>query len=156
MNSVKKITAVIIAILMIIGIVSVGASAQGNGSDSFFIYTVDNGEATITGYNINAEYSGYIFSNVLVIPSYLDSYPVKAIGDGAFSGFPEQYLSVSISDGIRSVGDNAFSQCSLSIVTFPGSLQSLGSYVFSDSSVAGVQILQDDLELYKVTFQKIK
>ena len=141
MKSVKKITAVIIAIFMIIGIVPVGASAQGYGSDSFFIYTVDNGEATITGYNINAEYSGYIFSNVLVIPSYLDSYPVKAIGDGAFSGFPEQYLSVSISDGIRSVGDNAFSQCSLSIVTFPGSLQSLGSYVFSDSSVAGVQIL---------------
>lgn len=138
MKSITKITAVIIAILMLVGIVPVGASAQ---EDGFFVYTVENGEATITGYNINAEYGGYMFSNVLVIPAYLDAYPVKAIGDSAFSGFPVQNISVEISDGIRSVGDRAFSQCSLSIVTFPGSLQSLGSYVFSDSSVAGVQIL---------------
>ena len=72
-----------------------------------FTYSINDNNATITGYN-GAETS-------IVIPDYIkiDStyYTVTSIGEGAFSGY-NSLTSVTIPASVTSIGSNAFSHCS--------------------------------------------
>lgn len=136
-----KIVSVIIAVIMLMTVVSFGAYAQEGNPEDFFIYTVENGEATITGYNPDVDYSFFMFSDVFVIPSQLGGHSVTAIGDSAFSGFSGSFTSISISDGIKSVGSLAFAQCALRFVNLPASLETMGSCIFYNGTVSCVQIV---------------
>ena len=90
------------------------------GSD--YTYSVNNGKATITGYDGTG--------GVVTIPSTLGGYPVVAIGDYAFhDGFG--VTSVTISDGVSSIGTGAFDHCTnLVSATIPNSVVSIGDYAF--------------------------
>lgn len=86
-----------------------------------YLYTVENGEATVTGYRGD--------DRQLVIPASIDGYKVTAIGANAFED--SALTSVIISDGIVSVGWFAFNGCNrLTSVTVPNSVTEIGYYAF--------------------------
>ncbi len=90
-------------------------------STAKFLYTVEDGSATITGYTGDDEH--------LVIPSVIDGYTVSSIGDNAFTS--KQLKSVIITNGITKIGWFAFYECtSLSTVTIPSSISSIGYSAF--------------------------
>lgn len=87
-----------------------------------FEYTVTNGKATITAYT-------GVATN-LVIPSTLGGYPVTVIDDGAFFDSPN-LSSVTISDGIITVGETAFYYCkNLRTVNIGKDVKNIGDGAF--------------------------
>ena len=68
----KKILSVILAVMIVV-VVPTTVSAE---TGSKYIYTVENGEAIITGFSSSEE-------GDIVIPDTLGGYPVTAIGDSA-------------------------------------------------------------------------
>ena len=67
-----------------------------------FEYSVDRGKATITGFN-NAT------ATVVVVPCYLNSFPVTTIGSNAFKD-KTMIRTLIICDGIETINSNAFSR----------------------------------------------
>lgn len=73
-------------------------------------------------------YTGENQSGV-VVPAYIDSKPVTSIGARAF--YTTKVRSVIISEGIKSIGDEAFFYCTeLSNVSLPSTLESAGTGMF--------------------------
>ena len=88
-----------------------------------YTYTVENGEATITGYTGTG--------GDVVIPSTLDGYSVTAIGDEVFWGCTSM-TSVEIPNTVTAIGDYAFCYCTnLTSVTIPDSVKTIGEYAFA-------------------------
>ena len=85
-------------------------------------------------------FSGTMLSGALVIPD-----DVVTIGDNSFSN--TLISSVSFGNKLKSIGNNAFSQCtSLSgKLIFPESLESIGSRSFSNCSFSGRLVLPNAL-----------
>ena len=91
---------------------------------SDFTYKIENGGATITGYTGNG--------TSVIIPSAIDGYTVKAIGDEAFKG--SKITSASIPSTVNSIGWFAFADCaSLTALVIPESVTSIGYEAFSGS-----------------------
>ncbi len=81
---------------------------------------------------ISADHS--IFLNGEKITNLVIPNGVKAIGDNAFSQCPD-IVSISLPNSVTSIGENAFQNCrSLTSVTIPGSVKSIGAYAFRDCS----------------------
>ena len=87
------------------------------------------------------------YTNVLdlIIPSFIDGKPVKAIGERCFSEAP--YIErVCLPDTIEEIGDCAFWECdNLKQVLLPNSIQHIGSSVFSGSALE-CMILPEGIE----------
>ena len=99
--------------------------AEQDDADVVFHYRVENGEATITGYDGEA--------SLLCIPSTLNGYPVVAIGERVFEG--TSIAAVVIPEGVREVGWFAFYGCTdLINITLPASVTSIGYAVFDGCS----------------------
>ena len=119
---------------------------------SYYSYTVSKGKATITGLKYFDD-----TSTVLVVPAYVNSFPVEAIAEGAFkdrttirsvvicngikriSGFNGcnsilDWSDVSIPESVEAIGSSCFSGCSFSEVTIPNSVTSIGNSAFSGCS----------------------
>ncbi|MBR2030425.1 MAG: leucine-rich repeat protein, partial [Clostridia bacterium] len=94
---------------------------------SAYEYTINNNQVTITGYNGTE-------SN-LVIPSYIESYPVVAIGASAFES-NHTFTSVSFPDSITSIGNSAFYNTNLYSVSFGANsqLEIIESFAFGFSA----------------------
>ena len=110
------------------------AGAAGAASVSDLSYEIkSNGTVKITGCNQSA-------TGELVIPSELEEKPVVDIGVLAF--FNCNLTSVSIPDGVTSIGDSAFRYCSsLTSVRIPDSVTSIGNSAFSYcSSLTSIRI----------------
>ena len=71
----------------------------------------------------------------LILPSFINNYPVVAIGDSAFSGSSVSG-SITLPDRLQTIGDSAFVNCSLltGSLTIPDSVTSIGRYAFSGCS----------------------
>lgn len=96
-----------------------------NPSQAIFLYTVEDGNATITGYTGN--------ESQLTIPSVIDGYTVTAIADSAFSS--DTLQAVVIPEGVTKIGWFAFSDCSLlTAVTLPSSVESIGYSAFPSAT----------------------
>mgnify|MGYP000641442505 CR=1 FL=1 len=91
-----------------------------------FNYTMANGTATITGYNGAG--------GAIDIPNSINGYPVTSIGYGAFSpnyNGITSLTSVTIPDSVTSIGEYAFCRCAgLTSVTIPNSVTIIEEYAF--------------------------
>lgn len=120
----KKITLSLLLFILFIGL-----AATRSYAESDFIYTLnDNGEATIIAYHGNA--------TDLTIPNVIEGHNVIAIDKHAFdenykSTNGDTMVSLTISEGIKSIGDFAFLRCdNIESVHLPESLLQLGMSAF--------------------------
>ncbi len=100
-------------------------------------YTVSNGEVSIGGGSYSSTAISTITTGPIVIPSTLGGYPVRSIGDYAFyycsSYYCSSLTSVTLPDGVKSIGNAAFWGCSeLTAVTIPNSVTNIGFWAFND------------------------
>lgn len=99
-----------------------------------FAVNADGSGATITG--VTSQRDFYVLPEEAVIGE--DTYPVTAIGNGAFAG--NRLITAYLPDTVTTIGDNAFDGCvNLTSVTqlgssdetmFPASVTSIGNYAF--------------------------
>lgn len=73
-------------------------------------YTLNNGEATIIGYDFDDNDNAIINDGSVIIPDKIKNYPVTSIGENAFSGF--EIESITISASVTSIDMSAFEFCS--------------------------------------------
>ena len=94
-------------------------------------YTVSNNQATITGYTGAG--------GAVTIPSSVNGIPVVGVGPKGYAwqfptvfGYGNQSItSVTIQDGVTSIGASAFSACvGLTNITIPTSVVSIGEWAF--------------------------
>ena len=72
-----------------------------------------------------------VFTGYTELTSVTLSEGVVSIGDYAFSGCTK-LASATIPQSVKSIGKKAFYQCKLTSITLPGSIESIGDYVFSE------------------------
>lgn len=115
----KKLTLITTAILLIIMLTAISICA----ADSDYIYTTQDGEATIIGYT-------GVEGVDLTLPHSIDGYTVGAIADGAFDSLIAR--SLVIPEGIKRIGDGAFAHSAISYISLPASVESIGEDVFKN------------------------
>ena len=123
---VTKTTALLLAILLVSGTFLSAASGEAQSpAGPEYSYRVEaDGTAVITAYLGQAE--------TLTVPASLDGHQVRAIDEIAFA-LCESLVSVTLPEGLISIGGNAFYGCSnLSDITLPEGLQSIGDFAFPD------------------------
>lgn len=99
--------------------VSLPFSANTEGP---YIYRVNGGEATITGFNL-------VYSGSLSIPDKLGGFPVTAIGFRAFE-LCSRLTAVTIPDSVTAIAREPFRDCaSLATVTIPDSVTNINNYI---------------------------
>ena len=110
----KKIVSIVLAAVLLLGILPLGALGVSAATSSVYTYTVSNGEVTITG--CDTEVSGE-----LVIPETIGGCAVTGIGEIAFMNC-KKITAVTIPAGVKAIGMGAFSACEnlMSIVVAEG------------------------------------
>lgn len=102
--------------------VPLGNTAQSAPAKSDFAYTINQGQVTITKYTGSR-------ASTLTIPSTIEGFPVKKIGDWAFSEC--QLKTVIFSEGISEISNYAFQGAShLETVKLPNSIERIGACAF--------------------------
>ena len=132
-TKVKKLTSVILAAVMMLGILTIAPLTVSAATYGDFEYTLeDDFTCTITGYNGTA-------SNV-TIPSTIYGNKVCKIGYGSFCD-NNNIISVTIPNSVKEIDSYAFADCySLSSVTFSGNLKSIGGRAFRNTNLKKVTI----------------
>ena len=101
-------------------------TAEGEYADRFEYEYVNGDEVAITGFS-----ASYVPHDVTV-PSIIDERPVTEIAKRAFYN-ATNILSVTLPEGVRSVGDLAFANCSaMTKVVLPATVTTIGEAAFSD------------------------
>ena len=111
-------------------------------SDYFIYDVIDANEKTIAIKGINSKYES---PSVLYIPSEYNGYKVKAIkGKNNYFSMSniKNVKSVTIAEGVTSIGYYAFKDCSsLTSIEIPSSVTSIGNWAFSGcSSLTSIEI----------------
>ena len=144
-TKVKKLTSVILAVVMMLGILTIAPLTVSAATYGDFEYTLeDDYTCTITKYNGSA-------ANV-TIPSTIYGNKVCKIGNGAFSE-NLNIKSVYIPNTVTYIGWYAFENCSyLSKVTFSSKLKYIGYCSFSNTAVQSVTIPNGVTDLDEAAF----
>ena len=109
-------------------------------------YTIDctTGNATITGYKDTCRGMLNIPSNITLNRS---TYPVKTIGNGAFSGCTA-LSSVTIPNSVDIIGNSAFSGCTaLTSVLISNSVDTIGNSAFSGCTALTSVIIGNSVDI---------
>lgn len=105
-------------------------------------YTIENSEVTVTGF------CGDYTLEELVIPAYIEGYPVTKIGNYAFEHH-YSLISAVIPDGVIEICEGAFSRCtSLSELYIPDSVTRIGSWILENTVIENNENYWDDNALY--------
>ena len=73
------------------------------------------------------------------------TYYVTAIGGSAFQSC-ESLASVKLSEGLMTIGDNAFQNISVSEITFPNTLKKIGAHAFEDCNNITTIVIPEGVE----------
>jgi uncharacterized repeat protein (TIGR02543 family) len=98
---------------------------SGGAQYGKFYYEVFANRATITD---SSDWN----NESVVIPATLNGYPVTSIGRSAFHYRIHGEVSVTIPNSVTSIGQSAFSLCSMTSVVIPGSVASIGDSAFAE------------------------
>lgn len=90
-------------------------------ASSWFTFTTNANEITITGYNIAG-------GSDVVIPDYINGLPVTEIGANAFAG--SGVTSIGGAGNVVTVGDSAFNYCTSLVSVLLPQAQTLGNSAF--------------------------
>ncbi len=94
-----------------------------------FIYSVSNGKATITLFNNSQNLT------VVVIPCYINSFPVETIGASAFIN-QTMFRNVIICNGIKTIEAGAFYGCnSMEGISLPNTLETIECNAFENCEI---------------------
>ncbi len=148
----RKIISIVMAFCMVAGVVGMlpltisAATYEGDcGTNVTYTLNTSTGVLKISGTGAMADYtyssSAPWYSYRSYIKSVTISDGVTSIGSQAFY-YCTSLTSVTIGDNVTSIGNSAFRGCSgLTSVTIPGSVTSIGEYAFSGcSSLTSVTI----------------
>ena len=126
MQAKRKLTALLLSLCMVLGMLPMTVFAAGGTTTSGLTYE-DNGDSvTITGYTGNEA--------SVVIPNEIEGKPVTAIGKAAFFNCGN-LTSIEIPEGIESIGVQAFQLCKkLESVKIPASVISIEERAFQSCS----------------------
>lgn len=118
----KKIIALIMCIVMVVGILPVYAFAEDYSDWTYKVLSEDTKTASITGYNgVDTE---------LTIPEMINGYTVVRIGKEAFRG-NQNITKVYIPDSVIAIYDGAFYGClNMVELRLPTYLKSIGKEAF--------------------------
>ncbi len=119
MKKLFRKAATIVTLITMLLLMSISAEAATEHTNGDWTYTVSNNVSTITKYNGS--------DTSITLPTSLGGYSVKHIG---YSSFKDNISisSVVIPEGIETIGDYAFLNCSyLKTVKIPKSIQKIGT-----------------------------
>lgn len=123
LKGIKKIISLIICIAMVLSVVQIVAYADTLNLSGDYYYTVENGTATIMGYD-------NVIIEEVTLPSEIGGYPVTRIGDGAFAN-NNIITKITIPEGVLSIGASAFASCmNLRYIKLADSITSIGNGAF--------------------------
>ena len=132
MNTKVKRFALLLAVLALIGMLTLGAFAAEEKTSGDFTYVVENEAAVITAYSGEA--------TDVTIPATLGGYPVKEIGQYVFY-YCTQIKSLTLPEGIEKIGDYAFGGLGgLKKLKIPDSVKIIGESAFSDTAITELVI----------------
>ena len=111
-----------------------GSTRETRASGDFQYVVLEDGTAEITGYTGS--------ETDIVIPDMVDHCRVTAIGDRAFQFVRDKVrvTSIALPDGIRTIGDFAFSDSKLMSVELPETLVSIGEMAFSGTPMTEITL----------------
>ena len=123
MQAKGKLTALLLSLCMVLGMLPMTVFAAGGTTTSGLTYE-DNGDSvTITGYTGNEA--------SVVIPNEIEGKPVTAIGERAF--YQNKTLtSVAIPDSVTGIGKSAFYKSGLENINIPAGVTTIGMYAFAN------------------------
>ena len=114
----------------------------------------DKGTVTLTALKAELEDFAYLFpaiqNGVLEIPATVELYPVTAIADDFIGVYYFMFDAVTLDfeagSQIKSIGDSAFSNCTLQTLYFPDSLEVVGEGAFAGNPLRGTLRLNQGLK----------
>ncbi|MCI6653008.1 MAG: Ig-like domain-containing protein [Ruminococcus sp.] len=107
----------------------------------------DKKSITITNYSNNYDYD---FKDI-VIPKTIDGYTVTDIGELAFAY--ESFNTVKFSEGLKTIGDNAFYSTEISSIYIPKSVTSIGEHAIGFyRGYYGEDDMDSYFGIYNITF----
>ena len=121
--------------LLIAALCFYAGAAEERYQEGNLYYTVTDGEATIVG-------AKEVPEGELVIPGSIGGYPVTAIGKQAFS-WSRDIVNVTISEGVKTIGDGAFEHSSVQTVELPASLIDAGEPFQRCSKLKSITVNKD-------------
>ncbi len=90
-------------------------------------------------YEYDENHTYFPMAEAITIPSSVYGFTVTEIGAQAFAGY-KKIKSVSIPNTVRTIGDYAFSGCSLTSVDIPNSVTSIGEDAFANTKLTSISI----------------
>ena len=131
MMKTKRILALALCIVLLAGVLPLTAAASSGmlHSSGNFYYSISGGEVTITkgAYDYSCPREGWPIN--LVIPDYIDGYPVTKIASSAFYSW-QALDTVVLPETLEEIGSRAFLYCQmLRSVDIPH-VKTIGEYAF--------------------------
>lgn len=123
MQAKKKLTALLLSLCMVLGMLPMTVFAAGETTAEGLVYEVNGESVTITGYTGNEA--------SVVIPNEIEGKPVTAIGERAFSK-NNTLTSVAIPDSVTGIGDYAFFESGLKNINIPAGVTTIGRSAFTN------------------------
>ena len=128
MSKIKKVTAVLLSVIMLVCMFSVPAGAASYKAGDTFEYkdfsckVLDDGTVRISKYNNEK-------ATKVTVPASIKGMKVTEIRGIAFKG-KTSLKTVILKEGLEKIGENAFSRSGIQSITIPKSVKTIDQYAF--------------------------